>query len=145
MISKGVKDTFEIAKDFLAKILNKKEDRRGAKVVALSGDLGAGKTAFTKAVAEILGIKERVNSPTFVIMKKYKIDAGGYKFLFHVDAYRLEGGEDLEKLGWREVLESEEHLVFIEWPERVKSAIPQDAHRVEISHLGGEERNFDFK
>ncbi|MCC7160461.1 tRNA (adenosine(37)-N6)-threonylcarbamoyltransferase complex ATPase subunit type 1 TsaE [Candidatus Nomurabacteria bacterium] len=145
MISKSVEETFKIAKDFIGRILHKKDTRENAKIVALSGDLGAGKTAFTKAVAEILGIKEKVNSPTFVIMKRYPINLEGYKFFFHIDAYRLKDEKELLLLGWDEIINNKEHLVFIEWPENVKNIIPKDSRFIEIEHLGEEERNFNLK
>ena len=95
-IAKTKKDTMEIAKMFLSKILLEGRPR-GARVVGLSGNLGAGKTAFVKAVAKHLSIKEVVNSPTFVIIKRYPIKKkGAHKFLFHLDAYRR-----CTPAGWR--------------------------------------------
>lgn len=145
MISKSVEETFKIAKDFIGRILHKKDTRENAKIVALSGDLGAGKTAFTKAVAEILGIKEKVNSPTFVIMKRYPINLEGYKFFFHIDAYRLKDEKELLLLGWDEIINNKEHLVFIEWPENVKKIIPSHANYIYISHKEDGQREFELK
>ena len=89
MLSKSIKETEEIAKIFLKQILQAKNKRKGALIVGLCGDLGAGKTAFIQAVAKHLGIKNKVNSPTYIIMQKYSVALKGYKFLFHMDAYRL--------------------------------------------------------
>jgi tRNA threonylcarbamoyladenosine biosynthesis protein TsaE len=133
-VSKNTKETMEIAKTFLDKILRNNKKQKGALVVALSGDLGAGKTAFTQAVAKHLGIKEKVTSPTFVIMKKYSINLENYNFLFHFDAYRLKNEKELLHLGWEEIIEKKEHIVFIEWPKNVKKAIPDDAKFIYISH-----------
>ena len=82
MISKNPKETEKIAQVFLDKILNNKKRRSGALVVALSGDLGAGKTAFTKAAGKHLGIKEKISSPTFVIIKSYELRIKNYKNFF---------------------------------------------------------------
>ena len=143
MLSKNTKETAKIAKIFLKKILKKK--RKSALVVGLSGDLGVGKTAFTKAAGKHLGIKHKINSPTFVIMKKYPIKLKEYKFLFHFDAYRLGDEKELLHLGWQEIVNNKEHLVFIEWPENVKKAIPSHSKFVYISSDENGHRNFKLK
>lgn len=146
MLSKNIKETEEIAKLFLEKILKTKPKNEGALVVALSGDLGAGKTAFTQSVAKHLGIKEEIKSPTFVIYKKYYIKKlGVYKFMFHIDAYRLKNAKELLYLGWEEIINNKEHLVFIEWPENVSKIIPKGAKFVYISHNKNGSRNLKFK
>jgi len=145
MISKNIRETKKIAKIFLDKIL-KIESSGKALVVGLSGDLGAGKTAFTQAVAGHLNIKNKVGSPTFVIIKKYPLKKSkGYKFLFHLDAYRLKNERELLHLGWGEIIDNKEHLVFIEWPENVVKAIPLGTRFVHISHTKKGYRNFKFK
>ena len=131
-ISKNVKETKEIAKMFLDKILREKKKHKGALVVGLSGDLGAGKTTFVQAIAKHLGVKNKVNSPTFVIIKKYSLKNKKHKFLFHLDAYRLKNENELLHLGWEDIINNEEHLVFIEWPENVSGAMPSHARTVHI-------------
>jgi tRNA threonylcarbamoyladenosine biosynthesis protein TsaE len=144
-IAKTKKDTAEIAKIFLKKIMDMKKPR-GARVVGLSGNLGAGKTAFVKAVAKHLSIKAVVNSPTFVIIKKYPIKKKNtHKFLFHLDAYRLKSEEELTKLGWQEILADQDNLVFIEWPENVAAVMPKGARHIHIAHEKGAHRAFKLK
>lgn len=145
MLSKSTKETHKIAKIFLDKLLKNRKKRKGALVVGLSGNLGAGKTAFTKSVTKHLGIKDRVFSPTYVIMKKYPINLEKYKFFFHMDAYRLENEKELIYLGWKKIIGNKEHLVFIEWPENVSKAIPSDARFIHISDKGKGHRNFKLK
>jgi len=146
MLSKNIKETEEIAKLFLEKILKTKSKNKGALVVCLFGDLGAGKTAFTQSIAKHLGIKEKIKSPTFVILKKYPLKkSNNYKFLFHIDAYRLKNEKELLHLGWEEIISNKEHLVFIEWPENVSKIIPSDAKNVYISHIKNDARNLKFK
>jgi tRNA threonylcarbamoyladenosine biosynthesis protein TsaE len=144
-ISKNTKETKEIAKMFLNEILNEKKKQKGALVVGLSGDLGAGKTAFVQAVAKHLGVKNKVKSPTFVIIKSYELKNKNYKKLFHLDAYRLKNEKELLHLGWAEIINNKEHLVFIEWPENVSKSIPSSARFVQISHAKNEHRNFKLK
>jgi len=146
MISKNIAETEKIAKIFLEKILEKENKKNGATVVCLSGDLGAGKTAFTQAVGKHLGIKNKITSPTFVIMKKYPIGkTSGVKFLFHLDAYRLKNEKELLHLGWEEIIGNKEHLVFIEWPENVRKIIPANARFVYISHKENGQRILELK
>lgn len=135
MISKNPKDTEKIAKDFIQKLLSAGQKTKGATIVALSGELGAGKTAFTKNIAKHLGIKQKVNSPTFVIMKKYPVKKNtGYKYMFHLDAYRLKNERELMHIGWDKIVTEKEHLIFIEWPENVAKAIPRGTKKIKISH-----------
>jgi tRNA threonylcarbamoyladenosine biosynthesis protein TsaE len=98
---------------------------RGATLVTLSGELGAGKTAFTKAVAKTCGIEETVTSPTFVLEKMYILPEGmSFKRLVHIDAYRLEKGADLAPLGFDELMRDSGNLILLEWPEKVRDALP---------------------
>ncbi|HTK33518.1 MAG TPA: tRNA (adenosine(37)-N6)-threonylcarbamoyltransferase complex ATPase subunit type 1 TsaE [Candidatus Paceibacterota bacterium] len=127
--SKSLPETKQIAKNWLVSISNTYANQSGALVVGLSGHLGAGKTAFTKCVAQILGIEEDITSPTFVIMKLYLI--GGkvkneathvevpWKKLVHIDAYRLEDKEQLQVLEWDKLIADRDNLILIEWPENV--------------------------
>jgi len=145
---KTLEDAREVAKDVLAGFIsgefNKiKSTSENIHVALLSGDLGAGKTAFVKLLAEELGIEETVVSPTFALLKVYKIlpAAGGaygdkknkkdsvsklkFKSLVHVDLYRLEKAnkEQIINIGLEEYLEDKDSLVMIEWPERLESEI----------------------
>lgn len=96
---------------------------KGATLVTLSGELGAGKTAFVKAAAKALGVEEHVTSPTFVLEKIYLLSSGPFSKLVHIDAYRLKGGEELEALGWRALMNDSKNLIMLEWPEQVEDAL----------------------
>ncbi len=97
-----------------------------AVVVGLSGDLGAGKTTFSQQVAKFLGIEEVVNSPTFVIQKNYKTKNDTFKNFVHIDAYRLEDSSEIEKLRFKELLNTPNTLIFIEWPEKISEVLPKE-------------------
>lgn len=141
-ISKNLKDTERIAQEFLQKLYQ--EEKKYARVICLQGNLGAGKTAFVKAVGRILGIKSIVNSPTFVIIKRHLPRRGPHKTLFHIDAYRLKNERDLKILGWEEILKDKENIIFIEWPERVRKIMPRHAHKIKISHKNFGHREFEI-
>lgn len=141
------KETTEIAHKLLSEISKRKSHK--AKVMALSGDLGAGKTTITKDMGIILGIKDTMISPTFVIMKIYKIDEqseyfSNFKKLIHIDAYRLNNGDELFKIGWKEIVSDKDNLVIIEWPERVESCLDGDILPVKLGHIDDETRTIEF-
>ncbi len=99
-----------------------------ATVIGLSGELGSGKTTFVKAVARMLGIDESVLSPTFVIAKFYTLSPRAFwRTLVHVDAYRLEGPDELRSLKWSDLMKDERNLILIEWPEQAGEFFPSDA------------------
>ena len=132
VISTSVEETQQIASDLLDKYIQKGVSPL---VFALSGDLGAGKTAFAKGIAKNLGIEESVNSPTFVLMHPYEINKNGFKTFYHIDAYRLESEKDLAPLGIKEILNNKENIVLIEWSERVEKILPENSVRIHIEHL----------
>ncbi len=96
-----------------------------AAVLALSGDLGAGKTTFTQYLAKELGVSEAITSPTFVILKKYPLpNDHQFKHLVHIDAYRLETPEELLVLNLKTEFLDEGNLVVVEWAEKVATILP---------------------
>lgn len=117
----------------------------GATLITLSGELGAGKTAFVKAVAEALGIPDTVTSPTFVLEKMYMLPKNWpFARLVHIDAYRLEGGKELAPLGFDEIMRERTNLVFLEWPERVADALPPPTAKISIKALSDGSRIFTY-
>ena len=98
-------------------------------VVAFTGDLGAGKTAFVRGMAQGLGISQRVTSPTFTIVNEYE---GGALPLFHFDMYRLRDADDLFDIGWEDYLDRG-GVCAVEWSENVRDALPPDAVTVTIA------------
>ncbi|MBP9771723.1 MAG: tRNA (adenosine(37)-N6)-threonylcarbamoyltransferase complex ATPase subunit type 1 TsaE [Candidatus Pacebacteria bacterium] len=109
-----------------------------ATVLALSGDLGAGKTAFVKALAKYLGVEEHITSPTFVIQKTYNLQPttnNGFKKLIHIDAYRLAGGNELAVLGFKDTLADSKNLIALEWPELVADVVPENAMCITFTHV----------
>mgnify|MGYP001576652833 FL=1 len=118
----------------------------GATLVTLSGELGTGKTAFTKAVAKVLGIEDIVNSPTFVLEKIYLLGGPTPKYarLVHIDAYRLEKGSDLAPLGFDELMQEPNNLIFLEWPERVTDALPVPAAKLLLKLLPDGSRTISY-
>jgi len=105
------------------------------RVVAFTGDLGAGKTAFVSGMAKALGVEERVTSPTFTIVNEYE---GGRLPLFHFDMYRLSGADELFHIGWEDYL-ARGGVCAVEWSENVAEAMEADAVRVSIVRGDGDD------
>lgn len=103
-------------------------------VVALYGDLGSGKTTFVQGLAKDLDIKRRIISPTFIIVRQYKLGIRhkvlGIKYFYHIDLYRLENQNGIEGLGIHEILNDKNSIVAIEWAEKLGSLLP--ARRIDI-------------
>lgn len=104
-------------------------------ILALVGDLGAGKTVFVQGVAHGLGIKNRIVSPTFILMRKYNN-------FYHVDLYRLEGDveKEVENLGLLDILKDKNNIVAIEWAEKIKDLLPGNTTLIHFENLGEDER-----
>lgn len=109
-------------------------------VLAYRGDLGAGKTAFTRGLARGLGCKETVTSPTYTIVNEY---LGGRLPLFHFDMYRLASSDDLWDIGWEDYLERE-GVCAVEWSENVADAM-ENAVTVTIEKLGENTRRITIE
>lgn len=151
-ITNSFEETQNAGAEFARQILRQNPlpaGRQGAKqavVLALSGDLGAGKTTFLQGFAKGLGIKENILSPTFIIMKKFKIPPKTYyqnersstlvaKYFYHFDLYRLESKKDLEFLDFQEIISNPENIMAIEWPEKISTLLPKAAIKIDFKHL----------
>ena len=109
---------------------------RGGEVLALSGGLGAGKTAFVQELAMALRVREQVTSPTFVIIKVYDVTSHGhFTSLCHVDAYRLVSPDELEAVGFGEYSGRADTVTAVEWPENVARLIPANAIKISFEIL----------
>ena len=157
MTSKSLIDTKAIAENFIKELISSRlgdlkvgARNEGAIVVALSGDLGSGKTTFTKSCAAFLGVSsEQVTSPTFVIQKSFPITldearAAGFEKLIHIDAYRLEKADEIERLHWRDTIADSANLILIEWPENIGEALPKTAKRISFTTIDENTREIVF-
>ncbi len=109
------------------------QEGAGAALITLSGELGAGKTTFTKALGESLGVETTIQSPTYVLMKRYPISFGRFNRLVHIDAYRLNNAEEFSALQPEKFLHDSHALVVVEWPERIQGALPKPDVEIRFS------------
>lgn len=137
--SENLSATRKIAKKLAENLMEK--PRKGALVLALTGDLGSGKTTFLKSFARTLGVKRRISSPTFVIVKKNKIP-GRNKFanFFHIDCYRIKGQKEISVLGFDEMIKDRENVVAIEWAGKIAKKIPLGAVWVKFEVVSRDKR-----
>ncbi len=132
-VTKNPEETEQLARRVIDAIQSRKTKPGTATIVALSGELGAGKTAFVKGIAKALGLSETVTSPTFVIEKIYYLEnMHPYTHLVHLDCYRLESGKELLSIGWNETATDPENLIFLEWPEKVEDILPLRVSRIDF-------------
>ena len=103
-------------------------------VIVLHGDLGAGKTVFSRGFARGLGITEPVSSPTYAIIQEYPLGNGGW--FFHLDLYRIENSASALAFGVNEYLEEPTAFTLIEWPERIADILPPETIHIHLHHRG---------
>ena len=129
-ISSSPEETQKIAAELAATL-------KGGEVIAFKGDLGMGKTCFTRGLAEGLGFKGEVNSPTFAIMNEYK---DGRLNLYHYDMYRISSWEDLDAVGFFDYCASG-GVVAVEWSENIEAAISGEVITITITRIDDNKRN----
>jgi tRNA threonylcarbamoyladenosine biosynthesis protein TsaE len=133
IISHSAQETFDFGKDFAA-------DLKAGVVLALCGDLGAGKTHFVKGLAVGLGIETEATSPTFTLIHEY---TGGRLPLYHIDLYRLEQPEEALNIGLDEYLEGN-GVTAIEWADKFELLIPRNAKKLVFRVLEGDTREIQI-
>jgi tRNA threonylcarbamoyladenosine biosynthesis protein TsaE len=132
IITNNFKQTQKLGKDFAKEILLsdiKNNNQINSTVLTLRGDLGAGKTTFLQGFAKGLGIKEKILSPTFVILKHFKITKpqtnSKFTDFYHIDCYRLKDSKDVLELDFKKIISDPKNIIAVEWPEKIKNALPK--------------------
>jgi len=148
--------------EILAKeILKNKKKKRAPKesnlptgralVLGLEGELGRGKTTFLQGFAKGLGIKEKILSPTFVIIKKFKIrvdscsDSCSFVYFYHIDCYRIEKPKEILDLGFKEIISSPQNIIAIEWAEKIKKILPKNTIWINFKFIDKNTRKLIIK
>ena len=134
-ISKSENQTFDFAFNFA-------KEFKGGEVILLNGDLGAGKTAFSKGIAKALGVTNVVTSPTFTILNEHY---GEILNFYHFDFYRLEDESELKELGFDEFIGNKNGVCAIEWYQKAPSILPSNAILVDIEKIDENTRKITIK
>lgn len=134
IVTKSAKET-EHAGFILARELKSGPASKRAMVVALYGDLGSGKTTFTKGFAKGLDLKEDILSPTFVIQKDFPVSSKNFTNFYHIDAYRLKNPEELTELGFGDIAKKPKNIIVIEWADKVEKILPKEILKIDFFNL----------
>ena len=140
------KETQKIAENLAVKITKSLvfSKPKEARVITLEGELGAGKTTFVQAFAKALGVKSKIKSPTFNILKKYQIPNSS-RFIYHIDCYRLKDHKEAVLIGIKEIFKEKGSIVLVEWPERIKKILPKKLVLIHIDHIDKEKRKIQME
>jgi tRNA threonylcarbamoyladenosine biosynthesis protein TsaE len=111
-------------------------------IIALYGDLGSGKTTFVQGLAKGFWIKRRIISPTFIIVRSYKLGIGSF---YHIDLYRIQGEKEIESLGIEEIIKDPQNIVVIEWAENMERFLPKERWDVRFEYAEGNKRRIAIK
>ena len=125
----------QIVAHSMATELLQKQPQKWATVFGLRGDLGSGKTTFIQGFAKGLGIKEKITSPTFVIMKMFHVPCSMFHAFYHLDCYRIESADEILALGWEKIVANPENIVAVEWANKIKKIIPQKSTHLKFKFL----------
>ncbi|KKQ67289.1 MAG: ATP-binding protein [Candidatus Daviesbacteria bacterium GW2011_GWA2_38_24] len=132
-ITNSPEETKHLAEDLA------KEIKNSGGIVALKGDLGAGKTTFAQGFAKGLGVEEKIISPTFIVIRQYEVP--DTKMMFHhIDLYRFEDNFDLKQSGIQEILENKKSITLIEWAEKLNDKLPKGSIVVKLKRLSEDKR-----
>ncbi len=139
LVSQSPQDTKNIAAQLARRTLVALPDKTSATVLALRGELGAGKTTFTQGFAGALGIAQQPKSPTFNLAKRYVIPGTPYT-LWHLDCYRLTGFRDLKTIDLHHLFVDPANIILIEWPEHIGDGLPRDHIEINFTHISNNTR-----
>jgi len=152
-ITRDPLQTKKLGKQSAKKILKSKK-RKNAFIIALKGELGGGKTTFLQGFAGGLGIKEKILSPTFVIIKKFTIKNKTQhptpNTYYHIDCYRIKKSKEILDLGFKEIISNPQNIVAIEWADKIKKILPKSVFWIKFKFINEKTReivlssNFPF-
>ena len=128
------KQTRQIAGLLTKELFKTKIKQENSLVLALQGDLGGGKTTFAQGFLRGAGIRKKITSPTFVLVKIYNLKPATYNKIYHIDCYRLKTAKEILDLGLGEILASPKNIILIEWPEKIKKHLPKNHILVKFKH-----------
>ena len=154
-LTKSPSETKKLAEALAKGILKQETKSKKAIVIGLTGELGSGKTTFLHGFAKGLGIKQKILSPTFIIMRKFEIrnsksetnskfQIPKFKTFYHIDCYRIEKPKEILDLGFKEIISNPRNIVAVEWADRIRKILPKDTRRLRFEFLDKNKREIKF-
>ena len=128
----------------LGNTIIKIKKREKALVVGLEGNLGSGKTTFIQGLASGLGIKEKIISPTFVILRKFRVHTFTFKTFYHFDCYRLKNPKEILDLDFKKAVSDSQNILVIEWVDRISKILPRDTLMLKFGIINQNTREIEF-
>lgn len=153
VISKSPVETQKIASFLMEAVLKQHHyyethlyptKQKRALVISLEGSLGSGKTEFLKGIAKGLKLKEKIFSPTFLIMKSFSCKSPFFKILWHLDCYRIKSAKEIKELGFLEIIKDPQNLIFIEWGNKIKEILPKNHWKIKFKIIDKNTRILEF-
>lgn len=140
IITKSAKETQKFGQTLADSLMGDLSKRKKQpSIFCLYGELGSGKTTFVQGFAKELGVSSRLLSPTFIIVRRYSLDAFE-KFFYHIDLFRIKNDKDVVGLGLHEIFSDPSAIILIEWAERLGSLLPEQRMDITFIVVGDEER-----
>ncbi|MBU2539700.1 tRNA (adenosine(37)-N6)-threonylcarbamoyltransferase complex ATPase subunit type 1 TsaE [Patescibacteria group bacterium] len=140
-ITNSARATQKMGENLVKQLIKSKK----AVVIGLEGDLGSGKTTFLQGFAKGLGVKEKVLSPTFVILKRFKIKGETpFDNFYHIDCYRLQSPKELVQLGFEEIISNPENIIALEWADKIRDILPSEAMFIKFKLINKNKRQISF-
>lgn len=131
--------------ELLAQKILKSKNRKSALVLGLVGNLGGGKTTFLQGFAKGLGVKEKILSPTFVILKRFDISSLFFRNFFHLDCYRIEKLKEILEMDFKNIINDPKNIVAVEWADKILKIMPQDTLWLKFRFQDKENREIALK
>ncbi|MBU0546866.1 tRNA (adenosine(37)-N6)-threonylcarbamoyltransferase complex ATPase subunit type 1 TsaE [Patescibacteria group bacterium] len=143
-LTNSAAETKRIASEMARQILSCKPKKK-AFLIGLVGDLGGGKTTFTQGLAKGLGVKDKILSPTFVIMKKFKIKHPRFQYFYHFDCYRFLKNKDILDLDFKKIINNPGNIVAMEWADKIKNVLPKTTTWINFDFVDNKKRKIMIK
>jgi len=138
--SASPQETKKIGEGIAKEILKEKKQQ----IFVLEGELGGGKTTFLQGFAKGLGIKDKILSPTFVMIKKFKLKDSNFDKFYHIDCYRIKKPEEILSLNLKEIISNPQNIVAIEWGEKIKKLLPPKTNLLKFDFLDKKKRKITW-
>jgi tRNA threonylcarbamoyladenosine biosynthesis protein TsaE len=137
-VTDTIEETYALAESLAGTI-------KPGQFIALRGDLGSGKTTFTKGFAKGLGITKHITSPTFLIIKTYEVSRDDIRKLYHLDLYRLRSEKEIEEIGIAEIINDPFGVVIVEWAERMGNLLPKERIDINLEYIDERKRKITIE
>jgi tRNA threonylcarbamoyladenosine biosynthesis protein TsaE len=142
-IAKSPTQTKKLGEILAKEILKIKKRKRGW-LLGLRGGLGGGKTTFLQGFAKGLGIRKKILSPTFLIMKRFQLSDPYFQYFFHIDCYRIQKPKEILSLDFKKIISDPKNIIAVEWSDRIKEILPKDIFTIKFNFLDKTKREISL-